>query len=260
MNLEVKFVKEMQYISNQLISVLGQFNGISIGDYAIQLNASKISSDKKEKENLKDKKEDDEDNKKNEAKESINDDKPKEINQDQNYILSQVGKYESNWKFIEEQIENLYQIWDNICLDLLEVNLDSKQITKFTDCLNSSLKWIKEKNKNEAMNNIVQLYKLLPEYCKTALGENEKTISFEIKAKVTEGYVNVSNDKWSEAIKNIEEAEMKFRNIINNNESKILLNQSYIIINELKKAVEIQDKEIFFIQYKNLISRIQLVM
>ena len=273
MNLDDKFIKEMQYISNQLISVMGQFNGISIGDYAIQLNASKVSPDNKEKANSKDnesKKQntndnensnEDLENKKKEKEENINDDKPKEINQHQNYILSQNGDYETNWKFIEEQVENLYQIWNNICLDLLEENIDSKQITNFTNYLNTSIRSIKEKDKKGSMDNIVKLYNLLPEYCKTVFGENEKTIAFEIKAKVIESYSNVSNDNWSEAVKNIEDAELKFRNVINkDNETPLLLNQAYIIINELKKAIEIQDREVFFIQYRNLISRIQLVM
>ncbi len=38
------------------------------------------------------------------------------------------------------------------------------------------------------------------------------------------------------------------------------MSQCYISINELKKAVGLQDKEIFFIEYRNLMSKMEIIV
>ena len=60
-------------------------------------------------------------------------------------------------------------------------------------------------------------------------------------------------DNLNEKIKEIKE-------LIANYNQEINLNRSYILVNELKKAIKLQDKEIFFLQYKTLITQLYLVI
>jgi len=38
------------------------------------------------------------------------------------------------------------------------------------------------------------------------------------------------------------------------------MSQCYVLINELKKAVNLKDKEIFFIEYRNLMSKMEIII
>ena len=181
------------------------------------------------------------------------------------YLISLLANFNdtTDWKLVEKQIEELYQIWNTISIDLLSLNVDGNLILSFSDFLNSSTQNVKKQDKVKSMESIIRLYQLLPQYSESYSQNSKETNLLKIRTNVVASYVNASNDKWPEAGSQLTEANNQFANLLNsveqNFQNQTAVNQCYILINELNKAVELQDKDIFLIEYQNLIEKMFII-
>ncbi len=144
------------------------------------------------------------------------------------------------------------------------LNIEGSSILAFSDGLNKSTQAIKSKDKAKAMEELVKLYELLPKYVQTYEPEAQKTKMLEIEVQVVASYVSVTNEKWQDAANTLTETEKQFANILNtvneNYENQTTMNQCYIIVNELRNAVNLKDKDIFYIQYHNFITKMGILV
>ena len=109
-----------------------------------------------------------------------------------------------------------------------------------------------------------KLHGLLPEYMNGYNSDEREKQILTVETEAVSAYINVTNEKWEEAYNDINLAEQNFANIINsvstqNNQNQAVMNQCYILINELKNAVNLKDKDIFYIQYQNLITKMEIL-
>ena len=114
------------------------------------------------------------------------------------------------------------------------------------------------------MNDVTKLYGLLLDYKKQYEPDSEETKLMAIQNYTIQAYTNVTNAKWEEASKELTQAENDFANLLNTvntseNQNQTVKNQCYILLNELKSAVTLQDKDIFYIQFQNLIPKMALL-
>jgi len=256
--LQEKVYQEILYLNNYMVSLLGFFNGITTEDDILKENQPQIESEINTDFSEETKQENTDDSKNKGDKEKA------QSSSKQNTILSLDGKYTPNWEQIQMQTEKLYQIWNTIAVDLHALNVNGESILAFSNNLNNATKNIKDKKKEAAMNELIKNYELLLEYQKSCEGDSQKSNLLQIQVKVSSGYVNVTNEKWDEAKRDVKEAEQIFSNVLNtvsnNYENQTTMNQCYILVNELRSAVNLKDKEIFFIEYKNFINKIQSLM
>ncbi|MCI9087016.1 MAG: hypothetical protein HFJ32_00410 [Clostridia bacterium] len=277
LTLEEKATQEIKYIDNYLVSMLGDFNGLHIGSFLKEDNSSEWQFDSlqaSQKSNSNTQSSNSENNSegnsekssKNEeesqSKDHLINNKPNSKDA-QNGVLANQGKYNTQWDTIQTQIENLYQSWNTISIDLNTLNVDGKSILAFNDYLNSSTQSIKKKDKKAAMEEIAKLYQLLPKYSENYKPNSKETNVLEIKNAVVTAYVYVSNEDWASAKKQLSGAITQFTNLLNsvgqNFQNQTLVNQCYILVNELNKAIGLQDREIFFIQYQNLMGKMDII-
>ena len=274
-SLEEKTTQELQYIDNRLITILGQFNGLYMEDYDLQLSAKKTSPEEQQSEETNTQTESNsqtgsssntsQSNNESTSNTSnnMNTTNNNQVNQTQNRILLYQGKYPTNWEFIQLEAEKLYQTWNTVSLDLNTLNVDSNLILSFSDYMNNATQNIKNRDKAKSMIAFTNMYQLLPQYIKSYSNGNQKTIISEIKSNVVVSYTNITTGNWDKATQNLVQAEQLFSNMLNtiniNYENQTTMNQTYILINELKRAVDIKDREIFYIQFQNLISKMQLL-
>lgn len=173
-------------------------------------------------------------------------------------IMNQIGKQYGL------QVEQIYQTWNTVSLDLHNLNIEGNSILAFSDGLNKSTQAIKSKDKAKAMEELVKLYELLPKYAQTYEPEAQKTKMLAIETQVVASYVSVTNEKWQDAATTLTEAEKQFANILNtvneNHENQTTMSQCYIIVNELRNAVNLKDKDIFYIQYHNFITKMGMLV
>lgn len=265
--LEDKVAQEIDYLDRYIVALLGDFNGISIETYLEKENSSNLQITKEQtlQENTS------QDNNGNETtgQENTQSKNSSQSNSTQSNvqnnietntsILSNNENYSINWELIQKQIEELYQTWNTVSIDLHSLNIDSSSILSFSDFLNNSTQNIKKKDKEKSMESIIKLYQLLPKYSESYSPDSKETNMLKIQSKVVTAYVNVSNEKWQEAQDQLTEASSQFANLLNsvnqNFKNQTTANQCYILINELNKAVNLKDKDIFFIEYQNLIGK-----
>ena len=168
-----------------------------------------------------------------------------------------------NWKLIKSRVENLYSIWSTISIDLAELNVSEDKINSFNTILNDVTLQIKEEKKSESIQKLVDIYGNLLDFYNNFsndLSVNDKKIK-EIKYNVIIAYENVEMDKWDDAKKYIEEAQKKNIEILSNLQktNEFNIKKINIMLNQIQSALDTKDKEIFYINYKNLIEEINLM-
>lgn len=271
---EDKVSQELEYLDRYLVGLLGDFDGLTIGSYLKEEKSSnlQIESDRTLKTTDKDQgdasdsensKESSKQNTKLENSNQGNQQNDQIANNKQSNILSNNGKYVTKWDSIQNQIEELYQIWNTVSIDLHSINVDGSSILTFSDFLNKSTQNIKNKDKEKAMESIVELYQLLPKYNESFRPGSKEANMINIQSNIITAYSDASNGKWQDAKKQLYEASNKFADLLNsvnqNFNNQITINQCYVLINELNKAVDLKDKEIFFIQYQNLMGKMETI-
>lgn len=165
-----------------------------------------------------------------------------------------------DWNTLKEVVEELYNSWNTIALDMHSLNIDNTNILDFTNILNDCTKNIQAENKADTMNSLVQLYSLLPKYVEN---NNDEILlaTLNTKLEVLNAYILVEDENWDEITKRMQSAEGNFTSIINNvdinsrNQSGV--SQTYIVLKELQRSIEAKDKDIFYINYKNFMQEIQ---
>ncbi len=271
--IEEKVSQEIAYLNRYIVSMLGDFDGLTIGNYLKDEKSSnlqvesdralKVTNEEGNTTNSEDSKDNSEQNTSTENSNQGNQSNDKIANNKQSNILSANGKYTTNWDYIQSEIEELYQIWNTVSIDLNSINVDGSSILAFSDFLNTSTQNIKKKDKEKSMDSLTQIYQLLPKYNESFSPESKETKTLKIQSNIVTAYTKVSNGKWEDAQKQLYEANSQFTNLLNsvgqNFNNQTAVNQCYIIINELIKAVNLKDKEIFFIQYQNLIGKMQII-
>ena len=277
--LQTKVTEELNYLENYLVSILGDFNSLSIQENTIQLKSDKTAGEEQQTEtkqsaNTKQEgtvspSEETQNSSNKNANSSQGNSEDNTENQNEqpssaNSILAKDGKYSTNWSKIELQIEHLYQTWNTVAIDLHALNIEGNSILSFSNFLNSATQNIKKKQKTAAMDDVTKLYDLLLDYKKQYDQNSEKTKLMVIQNYVIQAYTNVTNAKWQEANKQLTQAEKDFANLLNTvipgqEQNQVIKNKCYILLNELKSAVNLQDKDIFYIQFQNLIPKMELL-
>ncbi len=286
--LEEKVSQEIKYLDNYITSLLGHFNGLTIGEDVFQTTPNESQIEKQstqvgtasKQESSQGGVEEGSDSlsngTKNSNKESGGEEKTttsggngsqgnqSSQNNAQNSILLKEGKYTIDWKAIQSQIEQLYQTWNTISIDLHALNIDGNSILAFSDGLNNATKHIKNKDKAKSMEELENLHQLLFKYKESYNEKSNEGELLYIEIQAVGAYVDITNDNWQKASDKLSQAEIRFSSLLNTVTQEIqnqtTLNQCYILINELRNAVNLKDKEIFYIQYQNFINKIEMLM
>lgn len=165
-----------------------------------------------------------------------------------------------DWNTLKEMVEELYNTWNTIALDMHSLNINNTNILDFTNILNDCTKNIQAESKPDTMNSLIQMYSLLPKYLEN---NNDEILlsTLNTKTEVLNAYILVEDENWDEIAKRMQSAESNFSPIINNvdinsrNQSGV--SQTYIVLKELQRSVDAKDKDVFYINYKNFMQEIQ---
>lgn len=258
--MEDKVTQELMYLNQYFVTMLGDFNGLTIGDNRLQETEPKIQT------NINTNLSDQADKNKTQGNDNLQQNSKVENKTDtvQNGILKNDGKYDAKWDKIETEVEQIYQVWNTVSIDLYSLSINNNAILTFNDGLNKATQAVKVKNKANAMNEITGIYGKILEYRKAYDKDTRKTDILTIQYNSVAAYTDVTNGKWNEASAKLATAEKIFSNLLNtvtnDYTNQATMSQCYISINELKKAVWLQDKEIFFIEYRNLMSKMEIIV
>lgn len=160
------------------------------------------------------------------------------------------------WQKIKNLVEEMYSTIPTITLDLYNQNVNQDEILSFNNELDSLTVAVKEESKEKTLVHLSNLYGYLPKYLEVVSTDEIYTNLIKTKTNVINAYSIIDTGDWNKISEYINKAIDDYSELLNkiDNDSKMYsINKAYIILNELQNAVNLKDKEIFLIKYKNLL-------
>lgn len=258
-NLKSKINEEMDYIERSIINLANQLNGISIEDYKVSTKTSKVSENQtKEQGNSS-------------SSSGSSSEQDGQSSGDSNssssnttVLYKMVPATEENqqidWVQIQADLNTLYSTWSQIMIDLYKVNTNNDDILAFGRNLDEATKYIKSNDKVNSLSLIAALYNYIPKFINSYSQEDTRKIYKETtKANIINAYALIEQEKWEEILSQITQAENNYNKVlndINGNKNQYNINKVYILLKEFQSSIEMKDKDVLYLRYKNLIQEI----
>lgn len=171
-----------------------------------------------------------------------------------------INKNEVDWTTIKSEVEIMYSSWNSILLDLYSINITNEDILGFSQSLDNAILAVKSEDKQKSLEELATLYSYLPKYMeKISIDESIKNI-LQTKSNIMYAYALVEQENWTEVQNQINQADINYSKVAN--DVKYIENKQeevsriYVLIKELKNSINLKDKDIFYIKYKNLMNTI----
>lgn len=266
-NLKDKVNEELNYLDTHIISMANNLNNISLENYKITSESVEVEEKSKKvstgntggSQETATGQTGEESSGQSQSSQNSENNNINTTKMEENAILDS-DQDDIDWKTMKYEIENINQTWSVILLDLYSLNVSNDDIVAFSEILNNSIISIKNENKIDSLSNIAKMYSYIPIYEKAISAENSMQNIKQTKSFLINAYSFVEQGNWNEIQTNINECEKTFKNIVNDMEfaqkNEYKINKTYVLIKEMQNSLYLQDKEIFYIKYKNLLESI----
>lgn len=176
-----------------------------------------------------------------------------------NTILS--NNDEIDWELLKSDIETMYASWTTILMDLTTLNVNKDNLLQYNDILGKIVDNLEKEDKETALVNLADLYNLLTMYIQDFSDDGNNKALFATRSNILYAYAYIEIDDWDKVNDYVGKAKNEFANIVNgqvNNVSKLdKINKAYILINEVEKNTNEKNKNIFYVNYRNLIQELE---
>ncbi len=181
-----------------------------------------------------------------------------------NYEMQAAGILTTNrdidWTSCKNESELIYTSISTITLDLYRLNVSQEDILNFNKDLDTLTVSLEEENKQLALDNLVKIYEYIPKFAQTVVDDTLYKTVLETKLNVFRGYAKLDSGDWTGISTNIVDAINAYATLLTNTEidanKQTSVNKGYVMLNELKNAVDTQNTSVFLIKYKNLLEEI----
>lgn len=185
-------------------------------------------------------------------------------NTNKNYEMQASGILTTNrdidWTSCKNEAELMYTSISTITLDLYSLNVSQEDILNFNKDVDSLTVSLEEENKQLTLDNLVKVYEYIPKFAQTVVDDTLYKTILETKLNVFRGYAKLDSGDWTGISTNIVDAINVYATLLTNTEmdanKQTSINKGYVMLNELKNAVDIQNSSVFLIKYKNLLEEI----
>lgn len=205
----------------------------------------------------------------NEEPKNINDKTTEEISYVENKILNFYSMYAKNeygdienlnWELIEDNAIDLNKVLDTMILDLNEIGMSDEDIIELKKGVNDLSIAIYNRDINNVFKQFGILYSLLPKYMQGYSEDTNKINQMELKALIVFSFSYANMLDWENAKNTIDLAMNKYNEMTDNveymTEYSYNLNKVYILIGELKTAIDLEEIELTKVKYVNFIEKI----
>ena len=181
-----------------------------------------------------------------------------------NYEMQASGILTTNrdidWTSCKNESELIYTSISTITLDLYRLNVSQEDILNFNKDLDTLTVSLEEENKQLTLDNLVKIYEYIPKFAQTVVDDTLYKTVLETKLNVFRGYAKLDSGDWTGISTNIVDAINAYATLLTNTEidanKQTSVNKGYVMLNELKNAVDTQNTSVFLIKYKNLLEEI----
>lgn len=251
--LKAKCISEIEFLSSDIVSMMNQINNITYSNFKITSEKIKISTESQTDSS-------DTANISNGENNQSSNNTVNSSKMESSGILT-TDKEKTNWKILKNKIEIMYSTWTTVMMDLSILNVNKDNLTKFNNILDSITKDFEKEEKSSSLLHLADLHNLLTLYLKDFSEDSQNISLYIVKTFVLYSYAYCEQDNWAKTTEYIKNAKQEFSNVLNNpihNANDIdIINKSYILINELEKNSNNNDKDIFYINYSNLMQELE---
>lgn len=287
-----KILSELDYVEETLVKFFNQMNNIEYENYKLSVQTidkgettekegqsntsnegsdSKSSGDNQENSNEEDQSSSSSQESSGEAKSGTTDtsntsqssSSQGNSSDSQKFVLESTGvlteSRDIEWSKVKIQVENLYVSIPTITLDLYQTSNSKEDILNFSTDIDNLVVAMKNENKEETLAQLVKLYEYMPKLIKNVKADELKSIEYDTKYQILKAYSKLDSGDWQSMASDIDGAIQIFTEVItsvNNENKQYNLNKTYVMLQEMKNAVDKQDTEIFLIKYKNLVEEL----
>lgn len=193
-----------------------------------------------------------------------NSDQAQSENTGKNYEMQAAGILTTNrdidWNSCKNESELIYTSISTITLDLYSLNVSQENILNFNKDLDNLTVSLEEENKQVTLDNLVKVYEYIPKFAQNVVDDTLYKTVLETKLNVFKGYAKLDSGDWAGMNTNMIDAINVYATLLTNTEIDVnkqaSINKGYVMLNELKNAVDTQNTSVFLIKYKNLLEEI----
>lgn len=269
-----KAQKQIEYLETELVGILNGLNNINYRSYSVKGETLSSDSEENTADTESSSSQGGEQTKGKEGENSSTKDSggeaESESNEGNNTMIYEMvptnifsDQQEVDWTTLKTKMEMVYSSWPTILIDLYELDINDNTILDFSTKLDDAMKNIKDEDKIKSGYSISELYSLLAKYTQHASDDNRIKEVYNTKNKIIEGYVAAEEEKWDEVKTKMSEADQAYQkvmqNISSNDEKQYIVKKVYILLKEMQNSIDLKDKEIYYVNYKNLMNEIGLI-
>ena len=165
-----------------------------------------------------------------------------------------------DWEKLLNDTKKIERSIPAILVDLAALNIEAEEIAKLSDGINNMIIAIDNQDERTYLIELNNVYSLIPTYMEKYAGDKESTFKKRLKYYTIATYISYMDDNLEMAKTQVDELEkayndkMQDMSYAQNNEYN--LNKLYILIQELKRAVESDSRELVKSKYLLLIYEI----
>lgn len=165
-----------------------------------------------------------------------------------------------DWVAVNNDAQKISKSLDTLMLDFGEAKISNEDLNKFRNEINNLLIASSGEDEQALFVSSSNLYSLLPDYYGKFSNDNNKKDIMTLKSLVLKSYINSRFLNWAEAKSNAQAAENKYKEMSDNleymKEYSYNLNKIYILVEEFKNAVDLEQIDLSKIKYINFIEKI----
>ena len=271
-----KRIAEFEYLESEIVDIFNELNNIQMSNYNVSVK--NITSQTKKEDEGKSNSDSEKNqqggqqsgtsgsNSQNENS-SSNNSNDSETKQQKEYSLKRnailTNNEEINWDDIKNKIEIVYSSIPTITLDLYKYNINQDDILNFNKEFDNLTVIIKQNKKQDSLIQLSKLYDFMPKFSQSIYDDDLRKTMIETKSNILKAYSKLDTDNWNDISNDIKQASNLYSKLLTNpniDQSKQYdISKIYVMINELQNAVQVQDKQIFLIKYKNIIEEMNVI-
>lgn len=260
-NIEEKILSEIKHLESEFQDLFNQLDNISFEKYKI--SSSEIKQEEKESSNESKDSGGTEGESSDESNSSKGDSEESEAKQykiEENGILTKDS--EIDWNQIKNNVERIYVSLYPMTVDLYQIYTNQQDIVDFNKEYDNLIKIVKDEDKQVTLNELSILYDYLPKFVEACTDKEKEKVIIKTKSYIFKAYSVLEEEKWENVSENVNSAIQEFSKIVTNesdreSRNQYTLNKAYVMIKELQNAINLRDKEVFLIKYKNLLEELQ---
>lgn len=165
-----------------------------------------------------------------------------------------------NWESVKSEIETLYTSIPSITIDLYQLDINKEDVLAFNTEFDKLTNVAKDEKKEETLDELTKVYEYIPKFLSSSEQEELYTTLIETKLNVFKAYAKLDGENWKEISNYVKSAIDSFSKLLTSTNiearEQYNISKAYIMLNELQNAVNLQDKAVFLIKYKNLLEEI----